>query len=88
MPVKRNKNLTPAARLNMKRIRELLNANLPDEARMMLAAKLFQLAGQGNVAALKLILQIMDEDPDDPDGIEDNQLEFVWVGEEDQPGKT
>ena len=88
MPIRRKKKLTPTARLNMKRIRELLDTNLPDEARMMLTAKLFQLAGQGNVAALKLILQIMDEPPADPDGIEDNQLEFVWVGEEDQPGKT
>lgn len=69
--------------MNMKYIRELLNHELTDEARMMLAAKLFQLAGRGNVQAIKLIFEIMEEDPAEQGGIKDNQLEFVWAGEED-----
>ena len=68
----------------MKQIRGLLECNLTDEARMMLIAKLFQLAGRGNVQAFKLIFQILEEDPADQTGIEDNTLEFVWVGEEEQ----
>ena len=59
MQTKKRKNA--AANLNMKQIKELMQQDLTDRQIKLLTVILFQKAMNGNIAALKLILQILGE---------------------------
>ena len=59
MQTRKRKNA--AANLNMKQIKELMQQDLTDRQIKLLTVILFQKAMNGNIAALKLILQILGE---------------------------
>lgn len=75
MPKRKQRNAT--AELNMQQIRELMNNVMTDEARMKLVISLYYRAMHGNMAAFKLILQILGELPTDKKKTTSEPVEYV-----------
>ena len=81
------KKVTAAAALNMQQIKELMNHALTDEARMKLVVSLYYRAMHGNIAAFKLILQILGELPTGKKEAAAEPVEYVfhWDNGPDEP---
>lgn len=77
-----------ATRREFKSFREELKKELTAERGARIIDRLLDMAERGNIAAIKLVLQLLGEDPAKNIAIVGNDgkpLEFIWKGEEDLP---
>ena len=91
MPTNNRKKRKPVTiSTNLKNFVKQFDNALTEEDKLKLVAGLYNRAARGNIPALKLILQILGEQPtgEQESGQGREALEFVWVGEEEpgQPG--